>query len=99
MHSDSCWTLVNIYGPCGGVDRHTFTSRLFDLNIPASEDWILAGELNYITTPDNRNGPGGNTNNMLTFNDFIRTHSFVELPIKVDRLCGLICSRSPFWNN
>lgn len=71
MHSDSCWTHVNIYGPCGGVERHSFTSWLFDLNIPVSEDWILAGDFNYIRAPDNRNRPGGNVGDMLTFNDFI----------------------------
>lgn len=82
LHTNADWTLVNINGPCAGVDRLNFTSWLFGLDIPASDDWLLAGNFNYIRAPDNRNKPGGSVNDMLTFNDFIRTHSLIELPIK-----------------
>lgn len=76
------WTLVNIYGPCTGPNRTIFTEWLFDLNIPDREDWLLVGDFNYIRAPDNRNRSGGNVNDMLVFNEFIRTQSLVELPIK-----------------
>lgn len=78
----SKWTLVNIYGPCTGPNRAIFTSWLLDLDIPNGEDWLLIGDFNYIRAPDNRNKAGGNVNDMLVFNDFIRSHSLVELPIK-----------------
>jgi hypothetical protein len=89
-HSNAEWTLVNVYGPCDGIDRMNFTAWLFSINIPITEDWILAGDFNYIRAPDNRNRPGGNSADMLTFNDFIRTQSLVEIPIK---------GRSYTWSN
>lgn len=52
------------------------------MNIPASEDWLLVGDFNYMRSPENCNKPGGNINDMITFNDFIRTQCLIELPIK-----------------
>lgn len=74
--------LVNVYGPCQGVQRANFTQWLFDLDIPSTEDWLVLGDFNYIRSPDNRNMPGGNTQDMFTFNDFIRAQELTELPIK-----------------
>ena len=37
--------------------------------------------INYIRSPDNRNKPGGDVNDMFTFNDFIREQCLTELPI------------------
>lgn len=65
------WTLVNIYGPCQGDSRVDYTNWLLNLNIPTNEDWLLVGDFNYIRSPSNRNKPGGNFNDMITFNDFI----------------------------
>ena len=36
--SSQSWTLINIYGPCNGELRETFTKWLFDLRIPDDED-------------------------------------------------------------
>jgi exonuclease III len=80
--SSQSWTLVNIYGPCSGDMRDTFTQWLFNLNIPPDEDWLLLGDFNFIRSPDNRNKPGGNINDILLFNDFIRAQNLTELPIK-----------------
>lgn len=66
------WNLVNIYGPCADPARQLFTDWLFNLNIPDDEDWILMGDFNFIRSPDNHNRPGGNTNDMMLFNEFIR---------------------------
>lgn len=88
--SNSSWTLVNVYGPCTGPNRALFTSWLFDLDIPNGEDWLLVGDFNYIRAPDNRSRSGGDPNDMLTFNEFIRTQSLVEIPIK---------GRSYTWSN
>lgn len=88
--SANSWTLVNIYGPCTGPHRMIFTDWLFDLNIPTNEDWLILGDFNYIRVLDNHNRVGGNVNDMMVFNEFIRTHSLVELPIK---------GRSYTWSN
>uniref|UniRef100_A0A8R7QRY1 Uncharacterized protein n=1 Tax=Triticum urartu TaxID=4572 RepID=A0A8R7QRY1_TRIUA len=55
---------------------------MFDLDIPDDEDWLLYGDFKYIRAPDNRNKPGGDANDMLTFNDFIQSQALVELPLK-----------------
>lgn len=82
LQTADVWNLVNVYGPCDGPDRNTFTSWLFDLDIPLTEDWLLLGDFNFMRSPDNRNKPGGNANDMPIFNDFINYQSLVELPIK-----------------
>ena len=73
---------MNVYGPCQGDERRDFMQWLLDLNIPNNEDWLLLGDFNFIRGPDNRNKPGGNVGDMITFNDFIRNQNLVELPIK-----------------
>ena len=88
--SNDSWTLVNIYGPCVDPNRMIFTTWLFDLDIPNSEDWLILGDFNFIRAPDNRNRGGGDANDMLLFNEFIRRQSLVELPIK---------GRSFTWSN
>lgn len=80
--SAQTWTLFNIYGPCSGVERDTFTNWLYNLDIQADEDCLLLGDFNYIRGPENRNKPGGNHNEMFTFNDIIRTQNLIELPLK-----------------
>ena len=32
------WTLVNVYGPCAGEDRDTFTNWLYDVSILNGQD-------------------------------------------------------------
>jgi exonuclease III len=82
VHSSQAWTLVNIYGPCTGEYRDEFVQWLFNLNIPPDEDWLLVGDFNFIRSPQNRNKPGGDINDMLLFNDFIQAKCLTELPIK-----------------
>lgn len=90
LESAKEWSLVNVYGPCDGPARDNFTSWLFDLDIPSSEDWLIIGDFNFIRGPENRNKSGGDTTDMFTFNEFIQTQSLVELPIK---------GRSYTWSN
>jgi hypothetical protein len=40
------------------------------------------GDFNFIRSPSNRNKAGGNINDMLVFNDFIREQHLTEIPIK-----------------
>jgi hypothetical protein len=76
------WTLVNVYGPCNGDLRDVFVQWLYNLNIPIDEDWLILGDFNFIRSPANRNKPGGDVDDMLIFNDVIRTQNLTELPIK-----------------
>lgn len=76
------WILVNVYGPCQGEQRILFINWLLALDISTHEDWLLVGDLNFIRGPDDRKKPGGNFGDMITFSDFIRSQSLIELPIK-----------------
>src|ERR1041384_2466831 len=40
------------------------------------------GDFNFIITPDDRNRPGGDINDMLLFNEAINNLGLVELPLK-----------------
>jgi hypothetical protein len=55
---------------------------LYNLNIPIDEDWLILGDFNFIRSPENRNKPGGNIDDMLIFNDVSRTQNLTELSIK-----------------
>lgn len=43
VHNAKCWTLVSVYGPCEGQPRDDFVGRLYHLNIPPDEQWLLLG--------------------------------------------------------
>src|SRR4051812_6062075 len=81
MQSYDVWTLLNFYGPCSGPNGVAFSNWFFDFDIPSGENWLLLGDFNFIRAPDNRNRGGGDADDMLLFNDFIRFYSLVELPI------------------
>jgi hypothetical protein len=55
---------------------------MFNLNIPPKEDWLLLGDFNFIRSQENRSRTGGNTNDMMLFNDIISRQNLTELPIK-----------------
>jgi exonuclease III len=84
------WTLLNIYGPCSGDLRDDFVNWFYNLNIPDEEDWLICGDFNFIRSIDNRNKPGGDVDDMLLFNDLIRSQNLTEIPIK---------GRSFTWSN
>ena len=84
------WTLMNIYGPCSGDARDDFIQWLFDLAIPDDEDWLICGDFNFIRSPNNRNKPGGDVDDMLLFNELIRNQNLTGIPIK---------GRSFTWSN
>ena len=80
--SSSKWKLINVYGPCQGDQRVSFTKWLFDIDIPASKDWYLLGDFNYIRSSDNRNKLGGDIHDMFSSNNFICEQRLMELPTK-----------------
>ena len=63
---------------------------MYNLNIGSSENWLLLGDFNFIRTPDNRNKPGGDVNDMFLFNEIIGHLALSELPLK---------GRSFTWSN
>jgi hypothetical protein len=50
----------------------------------------MVGDFNLMRSPENRNRPGGDTNNMMLFNDIISHLNLVEVPLK---------NRSFTWSN
>jgi hypothetical protein len=74
--------LVCVYGPCQGQERDNFVSWLYNLHIPAEDNWIILGDFNFVRSQDNRNKPGGDINDMFLFNEIIGHLGLLELPIK-----------------
>lgn len=89
-HTGESWTLVNVDGPCQGEARDLFVSWLYNLHIPTEANWLLLGDFNFIRSPDNRNLPGADVNDMFIFNEIIGHLGLLELPIK---------GRSFTWSN
>jgi exonuclease III len=81
-HNNDAWTLVSVYGPCQVLERDQFVACLYNLQIPLNANWLLLGDFNFIRSPDNRNLPGGNTNDMFLFNEVIGHLGLLELPLK-----------------
>ena len=50
--------------------------------MPNDIDWIIMGDFNFIRTPEDRNTPGGDVNEMLMFNEAISELGLIELPLK-----------------
>jgi hypothetical protein len=90
VHNKSSWVLACVYGPCQGLERDLFVSWLYNLNIPATDNWMVLGDFNFIRSQDNRNKPGGNINDMFLFNEIIGHLGLLELPLK---------GRSFTWSN
>ena len=80
--SAQSWSLYNVYGPCTGPAREDFIQWMYDMDIRSNDDCLLLGDFNFIRGPDNRNKPGGDPNDMCTFNDIIRQQNLIELPLK-----------------
>jgi hypothetical protein len=89
-HNLEKWKLVNIYGPTREPNRTNFVAWLYSLDISLEDLWLLAGDFNFYRSNENRSRPGGNHEDMLTFNDIISEQSLIELPIK---------GRSYTWSN
>jgi mannosylglycoprotein endo-beta-mannosidase len=81
-HNNNSWSLVCVYGPCQGAERDAFVSWLYNLQIPADDNWIILGDFNFMRSQDNRNKPGGDVNDMFLFNEIIGHLGLLELPIK-----------------
>ena len=63
-HNSESWNLVNVYGPCAGVERDNFVTWLYNLSIPSNDNWMILGDFNFIRSVENRNKPGANMNDI-----------------------------------
>src|SRR3954453_14247326 len=76
--------------PMSWGKKDEFIQWLYDLNIPDDELWLFMGDFNFIRSQQNRNKPGGDINDMFTFNTVIDHLGLEEPPIK---------GRSFTWSN
>ena len=81
-HNNDIWTLTTVYGPSHGPDRDSFIDWINNLNISPSENWIIVGDFNFYRSPEDRNRPGGNFQDMNTFNSIISNLGIIEIPLK-----------------
>jgi hypothetical protein len=76
------WFVTNVYGPCEVVAKAEFTTWLYNYDASTNDLWMVVGDFNLMRCPENKNRPGGNTNDMLLFNDIIQHLDLVEVPLK-----------------
>ena len=50
--------------------------------MPDDVDWIVMGDFNFIRSPEDRNRPSGDVNQMLPFDEAISNLGLIELPLK-----------------
>lgn len=82
VHSTKIWYLSNIYGPCDGPKREEFVQWFQNIHIDIEQLWLLMCDFNFIRSLENRNLPGGNLEDIFTFNEIISNHALLEIPIK-----------------
>jgi hypothetical protein len=51
------------------------------LEIEDSDNWILLGDYKFYRSPNDRNKDRGNVDDMLLFNDIIRSKNLIDLPL------------------
>jgi exonuclease III len=90
LQSGHQWFLTNVYGPCSPPSKAESTNWLYNLDTSSYDLWMMLGDFNLIRSPDNRNRPSGNTNDMMLFNDIISHLDLVEVPLK---------NRAYTWSN
>ena len=69
--SNETFYLVNVYGPCEGVDRENFIAWLYSLDIADDALWLIIGDFNFYRYADSRNRPGANYSDIALFNEVI----------------------------
>jgi hypothetical protein len=79
---DGAWTLTNIYAPCQNAQQLAFLTWFHNIQVADDVDWLIVGDFNLIRSPNDRNKPGGNLNEMLLFNEAISNLGLIEIPMK-----------------
>lgn len=65
----------------------------FDTN--TFDNWLLGEDFNFYRGPDDRNKPGGDPNEMSSFNNLILDLDLTELPSVEEDLLGATCRKTP----
>lgn len=79
LHNSKNWILTNVYGPCSTEGKTLFTNC-----IKSIETWmkIVLGDFNLLRSPESRNRPGGDLNEMSMFNEAISLLGLNEIPLQ-----------------
>jgi hypothetical protein len=75
------WLLTNIYTPCTPEAKLEFLNWFSSIDMPVDTDWLIVGDFNLIRSPSDINKPGGNNNDMLSFNASINNLRLEELKL------------------
>lgn len=92
------WVLTNAYGPCTAEGKRAFMHWFKYIQMLEHIDWLIVGDFNLIWSPDNRNKPGDNYNDMFMFNDAISTLALVEIPLLTKQFTWSNKQQSPSWS-
>lgn len=68
--------------PCEPERKPAFLEWFENIEMAEDCNWLVMGDFNLIRSPDDRNRPGGNTSEMLAFNNAISALGLIELPLK-----------------
>lgn len=68
-----------MYAPCQENRKHDLLNWLSGIQIPTDADWLLVGDFNLNRSIAGRNKPGGNLQEILSFNDAISELGLVEI--------------------
>jgi hypothetical protein len=68
---------------------------LYNLEIPADQNWLVIGDFNFIRSKENRNMSGGDINDMFFFHEVIDHLGLLELLLKGRKYTWLNKQRSP----
>lgn len=55
---------------------------VWNIEMPDEQLWMIVGDFNLLRKPQDRNKPGGNIQEMLSFNAAISKLRLVELPLR-----------------
>jgi hypothetical protein len=80
--NNQTWVLTNVYAPCTSEGKRDFLNWFKNIHMPDNIDWLIVGDFNLLRSPDNRNRPEGDTQEMFLFNAAISSLGLVELPLQ-----------------
>jgi len=84
-HNAIEWVLTNIYAPCTSAGKVHFLNWFKEIQMPPEILWMILGDFNLLRSPEVRNCPDGDVNEMLHFNESISALDLIEIPLKGKR--------------
>lgn len=82
LFDNATWILTCVYGPCTTEGKTQFAHWFRNIQMPASEDWIVMGDFNLIRSLEDRNKPGGDISEIMMFNAAISHLGIQEIPLQ-----------------